>query len=205
MSSSVQFCMKLGCVLFVGVSVSGCAEQARYSQQQLAYNACANAHNSSFRFNSRPSALVSGVNANGSTGCFQTIGDSTTEQAIQRTLQYCRERMSNCFVFSTNSGLSDWVQRVSNAGGSDGSGQQAGTDTLQAATAVLGLVSAGLGAHQAFSGNAGLRPGGGGGVGANRTSTGAVPATNAVPVGTPWTPPNNWSSNREYMQLGTPR
>jgi len=114
-------------------------------ESQLAYNACTPAHNSTFLSLSGHKAIVSGVSGE-SSRCFWSWDAPSTDAAIASAMSRCRKAMQRCFVYSTDQGSSDWVDNISNNGGTDPSYAAARASDQAAMNAMLGGLSAGLSA-----------------------------------------------------------
>ena len=157
-------------VLCGALMVAGC--DGSLSEAQLAYNACTDANNETFRFLPGNRAIVSGVTG-GTEQCFWSWNANSVEDAQNQAMANCQEKMERCFVFATNNGFSGWVQRISDNGGRDpgngGSGSDGGSDLSFGD--FLGVTSAILGGVAGATGGGGFRGGGGGGIRSSGANT----------------------------------
>ena len=143
------------------IGISSCATGGSYSQAQLAYNACTDPHNSKRQGLDTYWAFVSGVGSSAST-CFWAWGAATVAAAVSRAMDSCHQEYADCFLYSTTDGNSDWVQKISDNGGSDGSGDGGGEVSLGD---ILNLGAAGIQLYDAFSNGGGGGGSGGGSYG----------------------------------------
>ena len=141
--------MRVGTLLalaFFGVT-GGPGPAWAISDAQRAYNACTKYYNSTFRSLPGNKAIVAGLSSNGS-WCFWRYNSTSEAQAINSAMSDCRRAWPQCFLYNSNGKNTQWVARISNMGGNDGtrtrssSGSGGLKNALDAATAVLGGVAA---------------------------------------------------------------
>lgn len=114
-------------VIAAGLTVGSCVGLDGRSQAQIAYDACSSTYNSNRLSLETEWAFVAGV-GDFETSCFWAWGRESAEAAYSAASSNCRKEYSNCFGFADSfSGFQQWVQRISDNGGSDGSG---GGDTF---------------------------------------------------------------------------
>ena len=119
MKQHLRCLMTLAVISLLSGFVSSCATLSGESQAQLAYDACAGSHNNEQLDQSW--AFVSGVGEFNRT-CFWAYGAESEEVAVNRAVENCKKEYSDCFVFSTSNGLSDWSRQISDQGGVAGGG-----------------------------------------------------------------------------------
>jgi hypothetical protein len=88
------------------------------TQAQVAYDGCTNAYNSKRQGLTTAWAFVSGVNGT-QNQCYWGYGYGSTQDAVNSATNDCKKDYSDCFTYATSDGWSDWVTRISNAGGTD--------------------------------------------------------------------------------------
>ena len=143
-------CVVLALMAAATIPLASCATSGGLSQAQLAYNACTPSYNDKFRGLEREWAFVSGVGSS-TNSCFWFWSAATVANATQSALESCRKEYSDCFVYSTSDGNSDWVQKISDNGGSASGGGGSGAKL----TDYLNLATGGLALYNALSGNGG--------------------------------------------------
>ena len=147
------------------VLVASCATGGGVSIAQRAYNACTESHNSERAGLNAYWAFVAGVSSSNAT-CYWRWGAQTVAAAVDLAMGDCREEHEDCYLYSSSAGNSDWVQQISDNGGTDGSGDGSGglsfSDFVEWGTFALSLGTMGVQTYDAIE-NGG---GGGGDIGA---------------------------------------
>jgi hypothetical protein len=148
---------------WAAASVASCATGAGISIAQRAYNACTESHNSERAGLNVYWAFVAGVSSSDAT-CYWRWGAQTVAAAVDLAMGDCREEFEDCYLYSSSAGNSDWVQQISDNGGTDGSGGGGGgmsfSDFVEWGTFALSLGTMGVQTYDAVENG-----GGGGGTG----------------------------------------
>ena len=149
------------CALAVGaIAVFGARPALAISEAQRAYNACVDSYNSKFRSLGNYKAIVAGL-TDSSSQCFWNYNSASEQDAINSAMNACRRVKPRCFLYASTSKHSDWSQRISNMGGSDGSNRSSGGGGLSLGN-VLDVAGAVVGGVAAARGGGGYSGGGGG-------------------------------------------
>jgi len=98
-------------------ALAGCVDTGE-SEAQLAYDACVDAYNDTFRTLPGPKAMVAGVDGD-HYQCFWSYSAGSTAAAQNSAMNNCHAKFQRCFVFATSNGLSNWAQQISDNGGRD--------------------------------------------------------------------------------------
>jgi hypothetical protein len=149
----------------IAAIVASCATGGGISMAQRAYNACTDPYNEKLGTLSHYWAFVSGVDSSGGT-CFWAWEAQTVAAATNSAMESCRKEYENCYLYSSSDGNSDWVQQISDNGGTDGSGGGGGgmsfSDFVEWGTFALSLGTIGVQTYDAIENN-GSSGGGAGG------------------------------------------
>ncbi|HEX6119714.1 MAG TPA: hypothetical protein VFZ03_09725 [Dongiaceae bacterium] len=110
---------------WVGAGVAACATGGGLSTAQRAYNTCTDNYNEQRSNLADYWAFAAGVGSSDAT-CFWRWGAESATAAVELAMADCREDYEDCYFYSSSAGNSDWVQRISDNGGTDGSGDGGG-------------------------------------------------------------------------------
>jgi hypothetical protein len=127
--------------------VASCATGGGLSIAQRAYNTCTDNHNDQRAGLDQYWAFVAGVGSSDDT-CYWRWGAQTVAAAVELAMGDCREEYEDCYLYSSSGGNSDWVQQISDNGGTDGSGDGGGgmsfSDFVEWGTFALSLGTIGV-------------------------------------------------------------
>jgi hypothetical protein len=127
--------------------VASCATGGGLSIAQRAYNTCTDNHNDQRAGLEQYWAFVAGVGSSGDT-CYWRWGAQTVAAAVELAMGDCKEEYDDCYLYSSSAGNSDWVQQISDNGGTDGSGDGGGgmsfSDFVEWGTFALSLGTIGV-------------------------------------------------------------
>ena len=136
-----------GALAWISANVAACATSGGLSTAQRAYNACTDPHNNKRGGLDDYWAFVAGVGSSNDT-CFWRWGAETAAAAVELAMGDCREKYEQCYLYSSSAGNSDWVQKISDNGGTDGSGGGGGgmsfSDFVEWGTFALSLGTMGV-------------------------------------------------------------
>jgi hypothetical protein len=163
----------------LAAAVASCATGGGISAAQRAYDACTDTYNEKLGALDQSWAFVSGVGSSGST-CYWAWGRETVAAAANSAMESCREEYESCYLYSSSDGNSDWVQEISDNGGTDGSGDGGGgmsfSDFVEWGTFALSLGTIGVQTYDS------IENGSGGGGYVETPSAGYSDTTTSVPL-----------------------
>lgn len=82
------------------------------SPEVRAYNTCQATYAAKHASLAKRWAVISGMNDDGSSGCYTGHGYPTSGDAVRATVTSCQKEYAYCWIFASSDGLSNWVKRI---------------------------------------------------------------------------------------------